>query len=90
MGFSQPAVSNVEKMEASLLHVASDGGGKHGAPSPTRTGDLRIRSPTLYPSELWAPPLISSMFSPLKVQLSLEWLRFCPVDNSIPLVPVRQ
>jgi hypothetical protein len=25
-----------------------------GAPSPTRTGDLRIRSPTLYPSELWA------------------------------------
>src|SRR4030042_3089506 len=28
----------------------------HGAPSPTRTGDLRIRSPTLYPSELWALP----------------------------------
>jgi hypothetical protein len=44
MGFSQPAVSNVEKMEESLLRVASDGGEKHGAPSPTRTGDLRIRS----------------------------------------------
>ena len=64
MGFSQPAVSNVEEMEESLLHVASDGGEKHGAPSPTRTGDLRIRSPTLYPSELWA--------------LLLGYLCFCP------------
>ena len=54
MGFSQPAVSDVEKMEESLLRVPSDGGEKHGAPSPTRTGDLRIRSPTLYPTELWA------------------------------------
>jgi hypothetical protein len=26
-----------------------------GAPGPTRTGDLRIRSPTLYPAELRAP-----------------------------------
>jgi hypothetical protein len=34
--------------------------------------------------------LISSMFSPLKVQLSLERLHFSPADNSIPLVPVRQ
>ena len=59
MGFSQPAVSNVEKMEESLLRIASDGGEKHGAPSPTRTGDLRIRSPTLYPTELWAPLTIS-------------------------------
>ena len=26
----------------------------HGAPGPARTGDLRIRSPTLYPTELRA------------------------------------
>ncbi len=31
----------------------------HGAPSPARTGDLRIRSPTLYPTELWAHFTIS-------------------------------
>ena len=53
-----------EGMEGSPLRVASDGGEKHGAPSPTRTGDLRIRSPTLYPSELWA--------------LLLGYLCFCP------------
>jgi hypothetical protein len=34
----------------------------HGAPSPTRTGDLRIRSPTLYPSELWARDLALKIF----------------------------
>src|SRR5881396_2646249 len=27
---------------------------RSGAPSKTRTCDLRIRSPTLYPAELWA------------------------------------
>ena len=33
-----------------------------GAPSPARTGDLRIRSPTLYPTELWAPPFNFYLF----------------------------
>jgi hypothetical protein len=30
----------------------------HGAPRVIRTPDLRIRSPTLYPSELWAHSLL--------------------------------
>ena len=28
----------------------------HGAPGPTRTGDLRIRNPSLYPPELQGQP----------------------------------
>ena len=35
-----------------VLHVIEAG----GAPSRIRTCDLRIRSPTLYPTELWARP----------------------------------
>ena len=31
-----------------------------GAPSPTRTGNLRIRSPLLYPIELWAQTIVLS------------------------------
>ncbi len=33
-----------------------------GAPRVIRTPDLRIRSPTLYPSELWAPLLTAHFF----------------------------
>ncbi len=42
-----------------------------GAPSPTRTGDLRIRSPTLYPSELWALPFAFHLSDELVAQVSL-------------------
>jgi hypothetical protein len=33
-----------------------------GAPRVIRTPDLRIRSPTLYPAELWAPPFTVYFF----------------------------
>ena len=33
-----------------------------GAPRVIRTPDLRIRSPTLYPSELWARDLALKIF----------------------------
>jgi hypothetical protein len=34
----------------------------HGAPRVIRTPDLRIRSPSLYPTELWARLLITAVF----------------------------
>src|SRR5882724_12301703 len=36
--------------------------GRGGAPSKIRTCDLRIRSPTLYPAELWAHIPDSGLF----------------------------
>ena len=44
MAFLSLRLVTWERMEGSLLCVDSDGGEKRGAPSPTRTGDLRIRS----------------------------------------------
>jgi hypothetical protein len=44
-------------METKKNHIVCCNGKaieKIGAPRATRTPDLRIRSPTLYPSELWA------------------------------------
>ena len=48
-----------------------------GAPSPTRTGGLRIRSPTLYPSELWA-----QIISDCRLQISD--LKIFPLPDPLP------
>ena len=40
-----------------FLHIQGLQANKNGAPGPIRTGDLRFRKPTLYPSELREQPL---------------------------------
>src|SRR3954464_14467200 len=40
-----------------MLHPPPELPGQVGGPSRIRTCGLRIRSPTLYPTELWAPAL---------------------------------
>ena len=47
-----------------LQFIGEYGEKKESAPGPIRTGDLRIRSPTLYPAELQARQEHSSIKRP--------------------------
>src|SRR5436309_14984498 len=46
-----------------------------GAPGATRTPDLRVRSPTLYPTELRAPGAITTTSSSRLSRMGCEGLR---------------